>query len=163
MRRFCIFITASGLLSVLALWFGGGPRNERGAVAIVPVAHGDEKCSNHSLKGRYGISISGTSTAAAFVIGPGSGVGVFTADGKGTFTGTVSGNVAGVSVNGPVTGTYAVLDDCTGTGTLTYPNWGLTLNGSFVIVDDNHKLFLAYNTPSQGAPLGVANAVAEKQ
>jgi hypothetical protein len=70
------------------------------------------QCSDANVTGKYGFSISGFAKNAQ----PLSLAGYLKADGKGTFTATESGSIGGTIVmNVPVTGTYSINADCTGT------------------------------------------------
>jgi hypothetical protein len=92
-------------------------------------------CSNADLQGAYVYSVG--FTAINFPPnGPGAIMGKITLDGRGNFAGTVNGSVAGVIslVDVPITGTYSIAVDCTGSWTTIYP--GLTAQFSLVLVDD---------------------------
>jgi hypothetical protein len=73
------------------------------------------QCSNANVTGKYGFSGGGLDKNGL----PISVLGYIKANGKGTFTGTetVSDNGTVVS-NVPVTGTYTIKSDCTGSGTI---------------------------------------------
>jgi len=69
------------------------------------------QCSNATLIGKYGFALSGFAKNAQ----PISFEGYFKADGKGKFAGKENGSVGGIIVtNIPVTGTYSINSDCTG-------------------------------------------------
>jgi len=71
-------------------------------------------CSNSTLTGAYGLSFGGTDKSSA----PSTSVGLLNLDGKGSFTGVVTTSKNGViQSNAPVTGTYKVGTNCTGSGT----------------------------------------------
>ena len=55
-------------------------------------------------------------------LGPVAILGKITLDGKGAFSGSVNGSIAGafILIDVPVTGTYSVASDCTGTLTTFY-------------------------------------------
>jgi len=98
-------------------------------------------CSNADLQGAYVYSIN--ATAINFPPnGPVSILGKITLDGRGNFAGTVNGEIAGAFdlTDNPVTGTYSIAADCTGSWTTDYLNPdgtpGLTLHWSLVLVDD---------------------------
>jgi hypothetical protein len=70
------------------------------------------QCSDATVTGKYGFVDSGFAKNAE----PVAFAGYLKADGKGTFTATESGSVGGTIVtNVPVTGTYSINADCTGT------------------------------------------------
>lgn len=98
-------------------------------------------CRNADLQGAYVYSIN--ATAINFPPnGPVSILGKITLDGRGNFAGTVNGEIAGAFdlTDNPVTGTYSIAADCTGSWTTDYLNPdgtpGLTLHWSLVLVDD---------------------------
>ncbi len=83
-------------------------------------------CSNATLTGAYGVSISGTRPAPSVLpniatlpgyIEQAIGVAVQIFDGQGNFTqmDNVKGSVSGITPNRPGSGTYSVNSDCTGT------------------------------------------------
>ena len=105
------------------------------------LAQGSATCTNAGVKGNFGFV-----NAGAIV-----GVGAIAFDGRLTFdgavgiTGTESGSEAGTIVTGvPLTGTYAINSDCTGTGILT-PSGGTATNFNLVVVNSG-KTILAVET-----------------
>jgi hypothetical protein len=112
---------------------------------------GDETaaCSNETLEGVYGLSISGTRPAPPPPIGtpnyiPGTieqliGVGTRTFDGGGNFSQVTNekGSLSGILFpNRSLQGTYSVNPDCSGTLTLNIP--GLPFSIVYDIVVVNH-------------------------
>jgi hypothetical protein len=114
-----------------------------GTVAIGATGNGGDEqgrrrgCSESTLRGDYGIQLSGTRPSA-----PGGpiesviGVVLRTYDGQGRFTqvDNVKGSISGITPNRPGDGTYQVNSDCTGTVTAV-PGPGILLEDQFVIVD----------------------------
>lgn len=103
--------------------------------------HGLEEkvCSNRSLEGSFGFTISGTNAVA----GPFAIVGSFDVDGRGNISG--AGTEAIVAVIGPnqaFTGTYNVDTNCKGTALLTFTDSGLQTHLSFVLVDDGKEAMI---------------------
>lgn len=92
-------------------------------------------CNNADLEGAYVYSVNGTATTIP-PVGPLAILGKITLDGKGNFAGKVNGSIAGVIIllETPVTGTYSIADDCTGSFTTVYPD--ITVHFSLVLVDD---------------------------
>jgi len=141
LRRAIPIATAAAVVVTLALAF---PRSvtadddgRRGA------------CSNATLRGDYGLLVSGIRGA-----GPGRtesfvGTGIHTYDGHGGFTGMDSthGQLTGVDRNRPVTGTYEVNADCTGTATLFISGVPFPIETTFVIVDDGEEVKEAVMSP----------------
>ena len=111
------------MLAVSALMLG---------LNVMPAAAEDNGCSNKSLKGDYAYAVSGSATIppAGFV----AILGKIALDGKGSFTGTINGSIAGnILTDVPVTGMYGIASDCTGTLTTVYP--AFTAHFSLVLVD----------------------------
>ena len=120
------------------------------SLAAVTAARGNEKCSNATLKGSYGLHATGT------IIGVGdfAAVGRFTFDGKGNLTGKLFSRVAGNnSVSPAFTGTYSVSPNCKVTDT-----WGPPINSTHVsvIVNDGKEYFILNDTPGPGTISGEA-------
>jgi hypothetical protein len=122
-------------------------------IAIVAViftwrdAHAGEGEKNHvcrdaTLRGTYGIQISGTRPSA-----PGGpvesviGVIIRNYDGFGQFTqiDNVKGSISGIVLDRAGSGTYQVNDNCTGVAQAV-PGPGILLEERFVIVDDGNEL-----------------------
>lgn len=104
-------------------------------------------CTNATLTGSYGVSISGTRPAPsilpnlAFFL-PGAteqaiGVVIQTFDGSGKFTQTdnVKGSLSGITPNRPGSGIYSVNSDCTGTYTVNNAGVPFPIVTQMVIVD----------------------------
>ena len=94
---------------------------------------GNRGCSNRMLSGDYSYAINGiTPTTPGFP--PFAILGKITADGNGSFSGSINVNLTGIIITDvPVTGTYSVASDCTGTLTAVYPS--LTAHFSLVLVE----------------------------
>jgi len=116
------------------------------SLTAVTAAQGNEKCSNATLKGSYGLLATGTTASGAFAA-----VGRFTFDGKGNLTGKLFSRVAGNnSVSPTFTGTYSVSPNCKVTDT-----WGSPVNSTHVsvIVDDGKGYFILNDTPGNGTTI----------
>jgi hypothetical protein len=144
---------------LLAMLFSSASQRQHPTASsglIVPVAQAQvsdnplliprgQNCNNGTLQGYYGVLFQGTApgfgdfVAVAHVIYDGAGK----LQGKGTV------NVAGHVVEDSVTGTYQVAPDCTLTGSITYPNWGLTVSGTGVIVNGGKEISYISTSPSQ--------------
>jgi len=93
-------------------------------------------CNNADLDGAYAYSVNATSLTIP-PVGPLAILGKITLDGKGNFTGTINGSIAGnILPEVPITGTYSVAGDCTGTLTAIYPVF--SAHFSLVLVDGAH-------------------------
>ncbi|WP_158750641.1 hypothetical protein [Acidobacterium sp. S8] len=78
-------------------------------------------CKNNDLEGAYVYSVDATSLTVP-PVGPLAILGKITLDGKGNFAGTINGSIAGeILLEVPITGTYSIADDCTGSFTTIYP------------------------------------------
>lgn len=123
--------------------------------AWISKAHAKESCSDKTLKGRWGLSFDGSLIAAitgtSFSPGAVTAVALIDSDGAGSFTGTGSANVGGVTASQSSVGTYTVSPDCTGTGTFQYTGWNLDL--FFVITGDGKDTEVWFVNTSQPAVL----------
>jgi hypothetical protein len=98
-------------------------------------------CSDASLTGKYGQTISGELLPGPGVVLPQNGVAMTTFDGHGEFS-----QVDFVVINGSPqssvfqteTGTYKVNSDCTGTATINYPN-GSKIDLELVVVNQGRE------------------------
>jgi hypothetical protein len=90
-------------------------------------------CKNADLDGAYVYSVNATSLTVP-PVGPLAILGKITLDGKGNFAGTINGSIAGeILPDVPITGTYSIAGDCTGSFTTIYP--AFTAHFSLVLVD----------------------------
>lgn len=90
-------------------------------------------CKNADLEGAYVYSVDATSLTIP-PVGPLAILGKITLDGKGNFAGTINGSIAGeILPEVPITGTYSIAGDCTGSFTTIYPLF--TAHFSLVLVD----------------------------
>jgi hypothetical protein len=102
------------------------------ALHSVPALAADV-CNDADLDGAYAYSVNATSLTIP-PVGPLAILGKITMDGKGNFTGTINGSIAGnILPEVPITGTYSVAGDCTGSLTTIYPVF--TAHFSLVLVD----------------------------
>jgi hypothetical protein len=108
------------------------------AFAATLYAEGDgAHCTNGSLRGAYGMQISGTESTATGATESVVGVLVRVFDGHGNFTQTdyVKGSVSGIISEGPGSGTYTVNDDCSGVMNLIIPGLPFAFVERMVLVD----------------------------
>ena len=113
-----------GTLAIAALLMG---------LSVLPAAADDKGCSNASLKGDYAYAVNATSLTIP-PVGPVAILGKITADGKGSFSGSINGSIVGyILTDVPISGTYSVASDCTGTLTTVYP--AFTARFSLVLVE----------------------------
>jgi hypothetical protein len=110
-------------------------------------------CSEATLRGRYGFTVSGKRAAGPTTIETFIAVGVRTYDGHGGFSDTASfhGEVLpvhrGIGTDLAVSGTYVVNPDCTGTSIL-YPPGIPPIESDFVIVDHGKSVLGAVMSPA---------------
>ena len=109
-------------------------------LGLAPKIQAQQQCSNASLRGGYGFHASATVVPAGT---PKNIVGVFTFDGRGSWTATLTINDNGSVFPQPDSGTYLVNPDCTGK---LFPNTG----GSFqaVVVEGGNEFYLMRIEPS---------------
>ena len=127
------------------------------ALMVTAGAPAQTICSNATLKGSYGLQITGTRPAASILSGiqatPGTaeqvvGVSYQTYDGNGVFTqiDNVKGSLSGITADRPSVGTYSVNPDCTGTFTVNNPGNPPIVN-RIVIVDNGQGFLTAVVSP----------------
>jgi hypothetical protein len=112
-------------------------------------------CSNSSLAGAYGLSFGGTDKGSS----PNNTVGLLDFDGKGGFTGILTVSKGGVVQNGPVSGTYEVSPNCTGSATVVvggktrHLNLVVTSRGAgFDVIQTDSGRTLSGSAIAQGKP-----------
>ncbi len=97
-----------------------------------------EECSNRSLKGGYGFSVTGTNVElnVQFAI-----TGRFLADGEGHFTGKATQSVAGNVDHTTFQGAYVVNSDCSGTALFQFQS-GVNATLDFVLVRHGTEIYI---------------------
>jgi hypothetical protein len=113
----------------------------------------NQQCSNATLHGSYGLHATGT----IINVGPFAAVGVFTFDGNGNLSATLTQKVNGNVVPITITGTYTVAPDCTVSDVWNLSSGGMTQHESVIV--DNGKEYVILNT----TPGNVVSGVARKQ
>jgi hypothetical protein len=107
------------------------------------------QCSNASLNGTFfytlGGSVKSGATTASY-----DELGKVVADGNGNLSGTTTTSIAGVLATLPVTGTYTVKSDCSGTGTLTTS--ADTLQFTLQLVSGGGTILMSITSSSVGSP-----------
>lgn len=102
-------------------------------------AQSDDECTNASLKGEFGFTITGTNGG----VGPFATVGRFVADGHGNITGVATEAILPViGPNQAFTATYTVASDCRGSAVLTFTDEGAVSDLNFVIVDGGREVLI---------------------
>ena len=116
--------------------------------------NGNQQCSNATLNGSYGLHATGTIIG----VGPFAAVGVFTFDGRGNLSATLTQKVNGnLGPTITITGTYTVAPNCTVSDVWNPSIGGMTQHES-VIVDDGKEYDILNTTPGN-----VVSGVAKKQ
>lgn len=123
------------------------------------LAQGLPTCTNAGVKGSFGFEATGVFVTGAPFTGPVALIGKLALSVNTSGDGVISGHVAG-SLNGtivtfskePVTGSYSVASNCTGTGTIT-PKGQSALTFSFVLVDGGKEM-LAIETDADTVVTG---------
>ncbi len=112
------------------------------SLAFIATSPAQAGCSNGSLKGKYGQTISGQILPAPGVVLPQNGIAMTTFDGKGTFTQedfvVINGAPTSTGFETGETGTYTINSDCTGTAVINYPN-GSWIDLELVIVHQGRE------------------------
>ena len=129
-------------LSTLVVFVRLGTKQPGG---IFPKVYAQEGCSLATLNGSYGFAGDGFNTtgpvpANITAFTPIAAIGVDTFDGVGHLSGSISVSFGGFILSSPLSGTYAVNRDCTGSATVTETNNGTVLHLSFVVVDHGTQL-----------------------
>jgi hypothetical protein len=114
------------------------------------LAQGSPTCTNAGVKGSFGLEATGVFVTGAPFTGPLALIGELVLSVNASGDGEISGHVAG-SENGtiltftkePVTGSYSVNKDCTGTFSIT-PEGKSALNFSFVIVNGGKEMLAIF-------------------
>jgi len=133
--KIAVWVSAAALAGALCVHMAATAHPAHGTyggVKSIAAAADNNGCSNATLKGDYGYGVNGISTippAGSVAI-----LGKITSDGKGDFTGSANGSIAGLILTDmPITGTYSLASDCTGTLTTFYP--AFTAHFSLVLVE----------------------------
>jgi hypothetical protein len=152
LRRAIPVATAAGLAAIVAL-----------TLPWTVTADDDDRrvCSERTLRGDYGIQVSGIRAA-----GPGTtesfvGTGLRTYDGHGGFTQVDNshGQLTGAMRNVPASGTYEVNADCSGTSMIFFPGAPFPVETAFVIVDRGEEVNDAVMAPQPNLVMAVLRRV----
>jgi hypothetical protein len=128
---------------------------------ILASCYAQAQCSNATLHGDYGFTVSGTRPT-----GPGGpleqfiGLAMTRFDGNGhlTQTGASHGSINGDSIDDSVTGTYTLNSDCTGTMILQFPGGRPTVRTWIVVVDRGEEVRTVVMTPvTPAGPVAASN------
>jgi hypothetical protein len=140
-NRFSLVVTSTGFLA-------DEPFNDTTGISTegFAVKQGPATCTNAGVQGNFGFEATGVLLAGAPVTGPVVMIGELKLSVNDSGDGVISGHLAG-SEDGtlftfagePVTGSYSVAPDCTGTATIT-PKGKPALNFSFAVVDGGNEM-----------------------
>ena len=135
MRRLTVTHIATLMLLVAAVIFGNPPGSTARAQGHKTQAR---PCGLQSLKGNYGVLVSGT----ILDVGTFTSVGVATFDGNGNVTGSEQASLNGSPGLFTYAGTYDVDPDCTGTFTATFNPGAFEGHFYFVILDKGKEVMI---------------------
>lgn len=126
-------------------------------LGTTPTAQADEDkgCSNGTLTGTFGYSVTGSVISPPQFAGLFASVGTQSFDGKGGTSASAIVTVNGTILQVTLKGTYTVNADCTGSFTVSVLPVGITNHVSFVI-DDGGREFRAIQTDPGVVVTGVA-------
>jgi hypothetical protein len=117
-------------------------------------------CSNATLKGQYGQTISGEILPAPGVVLAQNGVAMTSFDGKGKFIQkdfvVINGAPTSTGFATGETGTYMVSADCTGTATVNHPD-GSWIDLELVVVKQGEEFHTVVSSLSLAGVLNPAN------
>jgi hypothetical protein len=114
-----------------------------GLASIATAANDDPRaCSNRTLRGDYGILVSGSRPLGPGVVEKFVATAMRTYDGKGGFTqiDNFFGEVAGQQQDVPAYGTYEVKANCSGTSQIFFPGAPAAVDTAFVIVANGDEV-----------------------
>jgi hypothetical protein len=125
-------------------------------VAPQTLAAQSTTCTNASIKGKYGLLITGYDSSGLYQMG----VGEISSNGAGTLSGveTVSDDGT-IYKNETTTGTYSVSADCTGSGTIINVKNGNQSHYNFVVDPEGKQVEAAGTDSGHGTASGYALAV----
>jgi len=151
-RRAIPVAMAAGLVAIVAVTL---PR--------VVTANDDDRraCSNRTLRGDYGILVSGIRGAGPGITESFVGTALRTYDGQGGFTQVDNshGQLTGARTDVPAFGTYDVNADCSGTSMIFFPGAPFPVETAFVIVDRGEEVQDAVMAPQPNLVTAVLHRV----
>jgi len=127
LRRVIPIAAAAGLAAVVGLSLS----------STATAANDDSRgCSNRTLRGDYGILVSGSRPLGPGVVEKFVATAIRTYDGRGGFTqiDNFFGEIAGQQKDVPAYGTYEVNANCSGTSQIFFPGAPAAVDTAFVIV-----------------------------
>lgn len=110
-------------------------------------------CSNASIKGKYGLIITGYDSSGQYQMG----VGQINSNGAGKFTGVETVSDDGTIFNNQATtGTYSIAADCTGSGTIVSVKNGNQSHYNFAVDPEGKQVEAAGTDSGHGTASGYA-------
>jgi hypothetical protein len=143
-RRTLLGVTVLAVgLTTLAVAAAGPERTEEGR----DLKHA-ARCSERTLKGKYGVTLSGLRPGAGGVLEQFVGLSMQTYDGQGNFTQTDNTHgPTGSATDQPGWGTYTVNPDCSGTKTLWLEGLPFPIENRIVILDKGDEIRIVVTSP----------------
>ena len=106
------------------------------------------RCSERTLKGAYGVTLSGLRPGVGGALEQFVGISMQTYDGRGNFTQTDNTHgPSGAATDQPGWGTYTVNPDCSGTKTLWLEGVPFAIENRIVILDRGDEIRLVVMSP----------------
>ena len=106
------------------------------------------RCNERTLKGNYGVTLSGLRPGAGGALEQFVGVSMQTYDGQGNFTQTDNTHgPSGAATDQPGWGTYTVNPDCSGTKTLWLEGLPFPIENRIVILDKGDEIRIVVMSP----------------
>jgi hypothetical protein len=154
MKKLALLSIIAALISCVAFFTRAQASNPKGDPLAASWQDPDQPftCSNGTLEGTYGLTISGTRPVPSM---PGTieqliGVGIRTFDGNGNFSQVTNekGSVTGLPLpNRSLSGTYSINPDCSGTLTLNIPGLAFSIAYDIVVVNHGREFESLVATP----------------
>jgi hypothetical protein len=143
LRRAFPFAAAAGLAAIVGLSLS--------STATAADDDGPRGCSNRTLRGDYGILVSGIRGLGPGITESFVGTALRTYDGDGQFTQIDNGHgeITGFRKDVPAYGTYEVHADCSGTSLIYFPGAPSPVETAFVIVAHGDEVKDAVMAPAR--------------
>ena len=129
-------------------------------VAIPRMVTADEPCNNNTLRGDYGILVTGVRAVGPTATESFVGTALRRYDGAGRFAqvDNTHGQVRGATRDQPASGRYDIGPNCSGTSTIFFPG-APPVETAFVVVDNGKEVLDAVMTPQPNMVTAIARRV----